>query len=318
MAKGLESAGVTLSVSSGSPTEFAAIGNIMSIKGTGATAGVVDITNVEDTSSRKLMDLPDEGQVTIELNYDPDNATHALLRSARRNRTKLEFQILMPGDAITFLGFVISVALTTNVDAPVKANVTIEITGEGIAIPTIPLPAGAGISGGSGYVYGDLLTVVGGVGAPAVFVYGDGIVFPGAYTVLPTSPAATTGGHGTGAMLSFAGPPPGNLTLVASTPGDLLRVGFADGVYGSLTPNVFLGGTVSSLFTLQSTEPPLVYTELNVVGTFAQDAFTSITIGDVTLLSASAEFGAGGGSTTWDWGDAVLIPAEGTYTVEIV
>ena len=135
MAKAIESAGVTLSVSSGSPTTFAAVGNITAIRGTGAGAGVQDITNVEDTRKRKLMDLPDEGNVTLELNYDPDNATHIILRNARRNRTKLEFMIRLTDSpyamntTLTFYGYVLAFALGVQTSDAVRANITLAVVG---------------------------------------------------------------------------------------------------------------------------------------------------------------------------------------------
>lgn len=132
MVKAIESAGVTLSVSTGSPTAFLSIGNITAIRGTGEGAGVVDITNVEDTRKRKLMDLPDEGKVSLDLNYDPDNATHIILRNARRNRTRIEFQIRLTDSnntLMTFFGFVLAFALDAAVSQQVRGSLTIEVTG---------------------------------------------------------------------------------------------------------------------------------------------------------------------------------------------
>lgn len=71
------------------------------------------------------------------------------------------------------------------------------------------------VAAGTGYAVGDLLTALGGTaGSPAVAkvltvsggtVLTVRIVDEGAYSVLPTSPAATSGGTGTGCTLTLTG-----------------------------------------------------------------------------------------------------------------
>lgn len=133
MAKAIESQGVIFAVSIGSsPTSFANVGNVVNITGPGGSASVIDVTNLDSTAKEKLMGLPDEGQITLELNYDPDNTQHANLRNARKNRTRCEGRITLTDSTatvLTFFFYVLGFQMRVAVDQAVKANLTLEIDG---------------------------------------------------------------------------------------------------------------------------------------------------------------------------------------------
>jgi len=132
MPSAIESQGVLLKYSVGSPTSFALIGNCTGFTGPGGSANVIDITNLNSAAKEKLMGLADEGQFTLDLNYDPDNSSHIALRNARKSRTRCEFQITLTdttNTVLTFFGYVLGFALTGAVDQQIKASVTIEIDG---------------------------------------------------------------------------------------------------------------------------------------------------------------------------------------------
>lgn len=129
----IEAQGVALAVSDGgSPSSFTSIANVITIKGPGGTASVIDVTNLASVAKEKRMGLPDEGQLSFELNYDPDNAQHIVLRNGRRARTRLEFRITLTDTTATvlaFFGYVLGFELSAAVDQVVKAAVTVEIDG---------------------------------------------------------------------------------------------------------------------------------------------------------------------------------------------
>lgn len=133
MPNSIESQGVRIAYSDGgSPSSFSFIGNIQSFSGPGGAASVIDVSNLDSTSREKRMGLPDEGQFSLELNLDPDNATHVALRNARNNRTRLEFRITLTdttATVIAFYGYVLNFTINGSVDAVVKASITIEIDG---------------------------------------------------------------------------------------------------------------------------------------------------------------------------------------------
>lgn len=132
MAKAIESQGITLQYTIGSPSNMAGIANVVGFSGPGGAAAVIDVTNLSSTAKEKLMGLPDEGQFTIDINFDPDDAGHIAIRGARVSRTRSEFKInfsdATPATA-TFWGYVLGFAVTGAVDQAVKAAITIEIDG---------------------------------------------------------------------------------------------------------------------------------------------------------------------------------------------
>lgn len=131
--KAIESQGVKLYIGQEtSPTSFLAIGNITDFSGPGGQASVIDVSNLDSVAREKLMGLPDEGQITFNLNLDPDDARHIQLRNARAARTRCEFKIQLtdttPAIGV-FFAYVLGFVLSGGVDQPVKAAVTLEIDG---------------------------------------------------------------------------------------------------------------------------------------------------------------------------------------------
>lgn len=132
MPSGIESQGVKLAVSTGSPTSFSNIGNITDFSGPGGQAAVIDISNMDSTFREKLMGLPDEGQLTFNVNLDPDNSTHQALRANRAARTRTEFRITLTDATPTvglFFAYVLGFVHSGGVDRAVKAAITLEIDG---------------------------------------------------------------------------------------------------------------------------------------------------------------------------------------------
>ena len=133
MPSAIQSQGIVLSCTIGSPTgTMTPIANVTGFSGPGGSAAVIDITNLDSTAHEKLMGLPDEGQLTIDINYDPDAASHISLRNARKTRTRTEFKITLTDTTatnLTFWGYVLGFAITGSVDTQLKASITIEIDG---------------------------------------------------------------------------------------------------------------------------------------------------------------------------------------------
>jgi acetylornithine deacetylase/succinyl-diaminopimelate desuccinylase-like protein len=133
MPTSIESQGVTLAISVGaSPSSFVTIANVIDFSGPGGQASVIDITSLASTAREKRMGLPDEGQLTLNLNLDPDANSHQLIRDARKNRTQCEFRVTLTDSTpttLTFLGYVLGFVVSGAVDDVVKAAITIEIDG---------------------------------------------------------------------------------------------------------------------------------------------------------------------------------------------
>ena len=125
--------GATLKVGdAASPEVFTAIGEVIGFDGPGGSAAVIDITDLSATAKEKSMGLPDEGQITAELNYDPANTQQDALWTARANQTLKNFQITIPSSPVetwSFAGYVTGFSHAVSLDDVVKASVTIEISG---------------------------------------------------------------------------------------------------------------------------------------------------------------------------------------------
>lgn len=134
MPKAIESQGVKIAYSDGgSPSNFTNIGNVVGIGGLGGgQAPVNDVSNLDSTFREKMMGLPDEGQITLNINPDPDNGSHIALRAARAARTRLEFRVTLTdsGPALAaFYGYVLSFPFDIQTGQPVRGSLAIEIDG---------------------------------------------------------------------------------------------------------------------------------------------------------------------------------------------
>lgn len=128
----LTSQGITLGIGSGSPVTYTDIPEIVSFNGPGGAGNVIDVTDLDSTAMEKIMGLPDEGQLSFDINYIPDNAQHAALRTARANQTRTQFKMTFTDTGATewtFYGYVTGFSVTGGVNSPLRASVTIEIDG---------------------------------------------------------------------------------------------------------------------------------------------------------------------------------------------
>lgn len=129
----LSSQGIQIAIGSGSPVTYNKIPEVKTFNGPGGAGQVLDGTDLDSVAMEKIMGLPDEGQLTIDINYLPDDTYHAALRTARANQTLTPFKITFtddsPATVWTFNGYVTGFTVTGGVNSVVTASVTIEITG---------------------------------------------------------------------------------------------------------------------------------------------------------------------------------------------
>ncbi len=117
----------------GGPEAFTTVCGVISFTFPDGSAAEIDTTDLCSVAKGKMMGLPDEGQVSLELNYDPTDAQHTGLQDDRKNRTKRNFQVVLTDASSTtfaFSGYVLSFSISTAVDDIVKASCTITIDGE--------------------------------------------------------------------------------------------------------------------------------------------------------------------------------------------
>lgn len=131
----LESQRMALYIDTGgpSPTVWTQITNCKDINFRTGAASVIDVTDLSSTAKEKRMGLPDEGQLTFTLQYQPKLTAHAELGQAKGDRQIRDFKLVLTDDpnptTYYFSGFVLQVPISGAVDAVIESQVVVEISG---------------------------------------------------------------------------------------------------------------------------------------------------------------------------------------------
>lgn len=119
-----------------SPSVFTQIVAVTDIQESGVTINPIDTTNLDSVAMESVPGLPDYGTVTLQINWDPDQATHQTLdqlavvgSSAVRDWRITESGGGSPGTRTQFKGFVQSLSKARAVNSIIKATATIKKTG---------------------------------------------------------------------------------------------------------------------------------------------------------------------------------------------
>jgi len=115
-----------------SPEVFNAVGQVTAIDGPSGSAPVIDVSNLASTFREKNMGLPDEGQITLNLQYDPDDTGQTRLKTLRTARSQGNFIVTLsdsPATTWTFSGYVLEFSKSIQIDEVVMGSVTVEIDG---------------------------------------------------------------------------------------------------------------------------------------------------------------------------------------------
>lgn len=139
----LKSEGVCLYISSdvGSPATRALIGELVDFTGPGGQAAIIDVTHLKSTAKEKLVGLPDEGQISMNLNLDPADVGQRECWEARAAQELRDFELELTdtaGTVLLFQGFVLEFSISAGVDDKISASITIEISG---SVTGFPAPA---------------------------------------------------------------------------------------------------------------------------------------------------------------------------------
>ena len=131
--------GVTTSLSTGSTLDGGIeIGQVVAYNGPSGSAGKIDVTNLGSTAKQFLMGLRDEGDISIDVIYDPESTGHIQLLNDRGTRTQRGWIIKIKGTTVNEsitgnkLGgraYCTGFSVTGAVDDAVKATMTLAITG---------------------------------------------------------------------------------------------------------------------------------------------------------------------------------------------
>ena len=97
-----------------SPETFATIPQVTNIGSVGQSRALTDTTNLSSTSREYLKQIPDGQEIELTIQYDPDDATLALLRGDVAAETTVNFKVTLtdsPAQTIDFAAQVTNFSL---------------------------------------------------------------------------------------------------------------------------------------------------------------------------------------------------------------
>ncbi len=113
------------------PNAWTEIGEVNTWDGPSGSAAMYETTHLGSTAKEKQIGLPDEGQVTLSINWIQDSdAGQQAAAAARTARTTRNFKITFSdASTATFAGYVLGLTSSGGVDDKVAGSITIEISG---------------------------------------------------------------------------------------------------------------------------------------------------------------------------------------------
>ena len=114
------------------------VANVTEISGLDGDVEMIDVTSHDSGGAyrEKIASFIDAGQVSLEINFDPNNATHRATTGGiiylRDQRVAETWRITFPGTPthyVTFQAFVKSAGFSAPFDDKLGMSVTLEVTG---------------------------------------------------------------------------------------------------------------------------------------------------------------------------------------------
>jgi hypothetical protein len=110
------------------------ISNVIGYNGPSGSAPIIDATHLASTAKEKVMGLADEGQIALDMFYDPADTGQTRLRECRASRVKGHWAVKILQSTtqryqLDGKGYCTGFAIAGSVDQMVKVTATIEITG---------------------------------------------------------------------------------------------------------------------------------------------------------------------------------------------
>lgn len=116
-----------------SPITYTSMANVTSISGLGGQKGDIEITNFDSTAKEFLTGLEDPGQVQVEINYSPDDATQdtlwGLKDSGELRTWRIKLSGASPNPYFQFTATVQQFQVNFQTDDVVRATVTLRVSG---------------------------------------------------------------------------------------------------------------------------------------------------------------------------------------------
>jgi hypothetical protein len=135
--------GITTVVGQSSTTAYTTLAQRVSIDGPSTTQGEKNNTNLDDACVRTSPSIPDPGELTLKIFYDPKSATHALLWAMHLSGADDPWKLIYNDAAVvtdrsfeTFTGWIKSFAKNgMEVEGNLGADVVIRLTSMPVLTP---------------------------------------------------------------------------------------------------------------------------------------------------------------------------------------
>ncbi len=115
-----------------SPEVFSVVGDVISMGGPNITKEEIDTTALDSSAKESIGGLDDGGEITLELNWNPQDAQHVLLRSDAEGSARLNYRLIwndVSSTQVTFNAEVMDFGINTESNDAVKASVRLKING---------------------------------------------------------------------------------------------------------------------------------------------------------------------------------------------
>jgi len=139
---------ITVGVGTAGPTTattFTTIPEIAAFPGTGSTATVIEVVSFNSSYNRKLVGSKTNADVTLQVNWMPDNTVHQQLVTAFENGTRIQLKFSYFTDAtktagsyVVYNGFISEKKIESDRDKVV--NMTLNFACDGAAVAQGLLP----------------------------------------------------------------------------------------------------------------------------------------------------------------------------------
>lgn len=128
MANAIKSQGFRFAIGAGG-SPYTDISEVVSFTMLDGDAAEIDVSHLQSAAKEFLIGLKDNGNCTLELNYNPDDAGQVAVRAAVGGNIQDFRATFSSGDIATFHGFIKSAPLSGGVDEKVATTFNIRISG---------------------------------------------------------------------------------------------------------------------------------------------------------------------------------------------
>lgn len=115
-----------------SPEVFTAVGDVVSIAGPNITKDEIEVTALDSSAKEFIGALDDPGEITLELNWNPQDSEHVNLRTDAEGSTVRNYRIVwsdVSSTQVDFAAEVMEFSVNAEANDAVKASVRLKVSG---------------------------------------------------------------------------------------------------------------------------------------------------------------------------------------------